>query len=67
MERPENCMDVFDLVSTYGKLDEMTARAIFTQVVDTVVGMYAKHGLIHRDIKVLSFLMYRLMYFRMKI
>ncbi|KAK6021196.1 hypothetical protein OSTOST_13142, partial [Ostertagia ostertagi] len=22
MERPENCMDIFDLISTYGKLDE---------------------------------------------
>ncbi|CAI4230684.1 unnamed protein product [Auanema sp. JU1783] len=51
MERPYTCMDVFDLVSTYGRLDEATARGIFLQVVDTVCCMYAKHGLIHRDIK----------------
>uniref|UniRef100_A0A1I7X8P4 non-specific serine/threonine protein kinase n=1 Tax=Heterorhabditis bacteriophora TaxID=37862 RepID=A0A1I7X8P4_HETBA len=51
MERPSTCMDVFDLVSTYGRLDETTARGIFLQVVDTVCDMYAKHGLIHRDIK----------------
>ncbi|KAK6746202.1 hypothetical protein RB195_012363 [Necator americanus] len=51
MERPENCMDIFDLISTYGKLDEDTARAIFIQVVDSVCTMYVKHGLIHRDIK----------------
>ncbi|EYC06689.1 hypothetical protein Y032_0074g837 [Ancylostoma ceylanicum] len=51
MERPENCMDIFDLISTYGRLDEDTARAIFIQVVDSVCTMYAKHGLIHRDIK----------------
>ncbi|KAL6725379.1 hypothetical protein Aduo_007435 [Ancylostoma duodenale] len=51
MERPENCMDIFDLISTYGRLDEDSARAIFIQVVDSVCTMYAKHGLIHRDIK----------------
>lgn len=51
MERPENCMDIFDLISTYGKLDEDSARSIFIQVVETVCTMYVKHGLIHRDIK----------------
>uniref|UniRef100_A0A7I4YGF2 Serine/threonine-protein kinase 1 n=1 Tax=Haemonchus contortus TaxID=6289 RepID=A0A7I4YGF2_HAECO len=51
MERPENCMDIFDLISTYGKLDEDSARGIFIQVVDSVCAMYVKHGLIHRDIK----------------
>ncbi|VDM64202.1 unnamed protein product [Angiostrongylus costaricensis] len=51
MERPENCMDIFDLISTYGKLDEDTARGIFKQVVDSVCAMYVQHGLIHRDIK----------------
>uniref|UniRef100_A0A0K0DDX0 Serine/threonine-protein kinase 1 n=1 Tax=Angiostrongylus cantonensis TaxID=6313 RepID=A0A0K0DDX0_ANGCA len=51
MERPENCMDLFDLISTYGKLDEDTARGIFIQVVDSVCAMYVQHGLIHRDIK----------------
>ncbi|WKY01764.1 hypothetical protein Q1695_015626 [Nippostrongylus brasiliensis] len=51
MERPENCMDIFELISTYGKLDEDSARGIFIQVVDAVCAMYVKHGLIHRDIK----------------
>ncbi|KAK6015065.1 hypothetical protein OSTOST_19517 [Ostertagia ostertagi] len=51
MERPENCMDIFDLISTYGKLDEDSARGIFIQVVDAICAMYVKHGLIHRDIK----------------
>ncbi|CAD6188350.1 unnamed protein product [Caenorhabditis auriculariae] len=51
MERPENCMDVFDLVSLHGRLDEATARSVFSQVVDTVCEMFAKHELIHRDIK----------------
>ncbi|KAJ1348810.1 hypothetical protein KIN20_004207 [Parelaphostrongylus tenuis] len=51
MERPESCMDIFDLISTYGKLDEESARGIFIQVVDSVCAMYVLHGLIHRDIK----------------
>ncbi|GMR40975.1 hypothetical protein PMAYCL1PPCAC_11170 [Pristionchus mayeri] len=51
MERPKEACDVFDLVTRYGRLDEDTARSIFLQVVDTVCQMYAKHGLIHRDIK----------------
>ncbi|GMT17108.1 hypothetical protein PFISCL1PPCAC_8405 [Pristionchus fissidentatus] len=51
MERPKECCDVFDLVSRYGRLDEDTARSIFLQVVETVCQMYARHGLIHRDIK----------------
>ena len=32
MERPPLCMDMFDLVSAYGRLDETTARGLFTQV-----------------------------------
>ncbi|KAK0419054.1 hypothetical protein QR680_013926 [Steinernema hermaphroditum] len=51
MERPSNCMDLFDVVSKFGRLDEVTARGIFKQVVDTVFAMYADHSLIHRDIK----------------
>ncbi|KAF8359055.1 prk-1 [Pristionchus pacificus] len=51
MERPKDACDVFDLVTRYGRLDEETARSIFLQVVETVCQMYARHGLIHRDIK----------------
>ncbi|GMS87392.1 hypothetical protein PENTCL1PPCAC_9567 [Pristionchus entomophagus] len=51
MERPKDACDVFDLVTRYGRLDEETARSIFHQVVETVCQMYARHGLIHRDIK----------------
>ncbi|TKR66769.1 hypothetical protein L596_023012 [Steinernema carpocapsae] len=51
MERPTNCMDLFDVVSKYGRLDEVTARNIFSQVVETVFAMYTDHSLIHRDIK----------------
>uniref|UniRef100_A0A1I7YX23 Serine/threonine-protein kinase 1 n=1 Tax=Steinernema glaseri TaxID=37863 RepID=A0A1I7YX23_9BILA len=51
MERPPNCMDLFDVVSKFGRLDEVTARGIFKQVVDTVFTMYSEHSLIHRDIK----------------
>ncbi|PAV59278.1 hypothetical protein WR25_20477 [Diploscapter pachys] len=51
MERPPLCMDMFDLVSAYGRLDETTARGLFTQVIDAVTEMYTKHGLVHRDLK----------------
>ncbi|CAJ0942254.1 unnamed protein product, partial [Mesorhabditis belari] len=51
MERPAECMDLFDLVTTHGRLDETTAQGIFLQIVDTVCSMYAQHGIVHRDIK----------------
>uniref|UniRef100_A0A1I7U3A4 Serine/threonine-protein kinase 1 n=1 Tax=Caenorhabditis tropicalis TaxID=1561998 RepID=A0A1I7U3A4_9PELO len=51
MERPENCMDLFDMVSVHGPLNEEMAKFIFKQVIATVFEMYSKHGLLHRDIK----------------
>ncbi|CAI2347824.1 unnamed protein product [Caenorhabditis sp. 36 PRJEB53466] len=51
MERPENCMDLFDMVSVHGPLNEEMAKFIFKQAVTTVFEMYSKHGLLHRDIK----------------
>ncbi|VDK55003.1 unnamed protein product [Anisakis simplex] len=51
MERPEEFMDLFDLISIYGCLDETIARSIFVQVVNTVCSLYADHGVLHRDIK----------------
>ncbi|KAI1707140.1 protein kinase domain-containing protein [Ditylenchus destructor] len=51
MERPEHFMDLFDVISVYGRLDETVARTFFLQIVDTVLEMNQKHSLIHRDIK----------------
>lgn len=52
MERPEKCMDLFDVITIYGKLDEDIARWIFVQIVDAVLEMKVMHSLVHRDIKV---------------
>lgn len=52
MERPNNFMDLFDVLSVYGRLDDAIARNIFAQVVDTVVQLKQKHSIVHRDIKV---------------
>lgn len=52
MERPSNFMDLFDVVGTYGRLDEQIARQIFTQVTTAVVQLYRRHSIVHRDIKV---------------
>uniref|UniRef100_A0A9J2PZI1 Serine/threonine-protein kinase 1 n=1 Tax=Ascaris lumbricoides TaxID=6252 RepID=A0A9J2PZI1_ASCLU len=51
MERPDEFMDLFDLISIYGGLDEKIARSIFVQIVNTVCSLYADHGVLHRDIK----------------
>uniref|UniRef100_A0A0N4ZKE2 Serine/threonine-protein kinase 1 n=1 Tax=Parastrongyloides trichosuri TaxID=131310 RepID=A0A0N4ZKE2_PARTI len=51
MERPENCMDLFDIISGYGRLDEPMARLIFKQIVEATYQLYNKHSLVHRDIK----------------
>ncbi|KAL3085175.1 hypothetical protein niasHS_010244 [Heterodera schachtii] len=51
MERPANFMDLFDLINTFGWLEERMARGLFVQIVDTVVELYKKHSVIHRDIK----------------
>lgn len=55
MERPDEFMDLFDLISIYGGLDEKIARSIFVQIVNTVCSLYADHGVLHRDIKVCFF------------
>ncbi|CEF63680.1 Serine/threonine-protein kinase pim-2 [Strongyloides ratti] len=51
MERPENCMDLFDVISGYGRLDEPMARLIFKQVIEATYQLFTKHSLVHRDIK----------------
>lgn len=45
-------MDLFDVITVYGKLDEDIARWIFVQIVDAVLEMKVMHSLVHRDIKV---------------
>lgn len=55
MERPEKFMDLFDVITVYGKLDEDVARWIFVQIVDAVLEMKVMHSLVHRDIKVSPF------------
>lgn len=51
MERPVQCMDLFDLISVYGYLDEDMARSIFLQIANTVFLLYNTYGIFHRDIK----------------
>jgi serine/threonine protein kinase len=51
MERPEYFMDLFDLIGRYGRLDEQSAHAIFSQIVETICSMNTDYGLVHRDIK----------------
>jgi serine/threonine protein kinase len=51
LERPEHCLDLFDVISKYGRLDEDVARWIFVQVVDAVLDMHRVFQLVHRDIK----------------
>lgn len=52
MERPQQCLDLFDLISIYGYLDEDIARSIFLQILNTTYLLYTTHGVFHRDIKV---------------
>ena len=49
------CQDLFDLVNILGRLEEQVARRIFGQIVNTVIGLFKRHSLVHRDIKVGSF------------
>ncbi|CAG9532677.1 unnamed protein product [Cercopithifilaria johnstoni] len=51
MERPQQCLDLFDLISIYGYLDEDIARSIFVQILNTTCLLYNTYGIFHRDIK----------------
>ncbi|CAB3401235.1 unnamed protein product [Caenorhabditis bovis] len=51
MEKPENSMDVFDMLSQYGPLVEELAKFVFRQVITIVNDIYEKYNLLHRDIK----------------
>ena len=50
LERPDNCIDLFDYISDRGALEESVARSFFKQVVRTVSECHAA-GVLHRDIK----------------
>lgn len=50
LERPDNCMDLFDFISEKKILSENTARAFFKQILETVNEVH-KAGVVHRDIK----------------
>lgn len=50
MEKPTNCIDLFEYSRKHGALDEKTARKIFGQVVETCIDLL-KHSILHRDIK----------------
>ncbi|KAL4002194.1 Protein kinase domain family protein [Acanthocheilonema viteae] len=51
MERPQQCLDLFDLISIYGYLNEDIARSIFIQILNTTHLLYSTYGIFHRDIK----------------
>ena len=50
MERPEDCKDLFDVITDKVRLEENLARVFFRQIVETVVACHAR-GVTHRDIK----------------
>ncbi|XP_076810305.1 serine/threonine-protein kinase pim-1-like [Clavelina lepadiformis] len=50
LERPENCMDIWDYVQEVGWVTETTARMIFEQVVESNIHIH-KCGVVHRDLK----------------
>lgn len=50
MERPENCIDLWDFINDNGPINEKLAKLFFTQIVNTVLEMKSK-GVLHRDIK----------------
>ena len=50
LERPENCMDLFEYITNHGPLPEATARGLFRQIVNTLIDI-EKAGVYHCDIK----------------
>ena len=50
MEKPDNCIDLFDFTSQYGTITEECAVAIIKSIVTTCSMLY-DNGVFHRDIK----------------
>lgn len=50
MERPENCMDLWDFIYNKGPLNQEMAKNFFQKIVEIVIEMKQK-GVLHRDIK----------------
>lgn len=50
MERPTPFCDLFDFISDRGGLDEVLARTLFKQIVETAIAC-ANVNVVHRDIK----------------
>ncbi|RNA22339.1 serine threonine- kinase pim-1-like [Brachionus plicatilis] len=50
MERPANCMDLWDFIDNRGPISQQMARVFFKKIVTTVMEMKQK-GVLHRDIK----------------
>lgn len=50
MERPENCIDLWDFIYNKGPLNQQLAKLFFKKIVSTVLEMKS-NGVLHRDIK----------------
>lgn len=50
MERPDNCMDLFDYITERGPLPEARARDFLRQVVEMALNVH-DCGVVHRDLK----------------
>lgn len=50
MERPVDSKDLFDYITEVGALDEIDARHMFRQIVETTLALHDA-GVVHRDIK----------------
>lgn len=50
MERPNNCIDLWDFINKRGPLNQQLARIFFKKIVSTVIDM-KYNGVLHRDIK----------------
>ena len=50
MERPDNCVDLWDYISDRGQIGESVAKIMFKQILEAILAMKEK-GVFHFDIK----------------